>query len=103
MSGKSDTGIANLSFLSATYTQPKSVKEYHFEKFSSSTSVNTNDEDNPRKKRNPLQNYHFKDDVQEEIDPINTDNTDSKFLFDNQDAIVFNFKKNKNNDENNNN
>lgn len=103
MSGKSDTGIANLSFLSATYTQPKTVKEYHFDKFSSSTSVNINDEDNPRKKRNPLQNYHFKDDVQEEIDPINTDNTDSKFLFDNQDAIVFNFKKNKNNDENNNN
>jgi len=38
---------------------------------------------------------HFKDDVQEEIDPINTDTTDSNFLFDNEDAIVINFKKNK--------
>ena len=100
MSGKSDTGIANLSFLSASYTQPKTVKEYPFDRFSSSTSVNTNDEDNPKRRRNPLQNYHFKDDVQDEIDPIKTDNSDSNFLLDNQDAIVFNFKKKKNEDNN---
>ena len=100
LSGKSDTGIANLSFLSASYTQPKTVKEYPFDRFSSSTSVNTNDEDNPKRRRNPLQNYHFKDDVQDEIDPIKTDNSDSNFLLDNQDAIVFNFKKKKNEDNN---
>ena len=30
-----------------------------------------------------------------EIDPIQTDTSDSKFLFNNEDAIVVNFKKNK--------
>ena len=36
-------------------------------------------------------------DSQGDIDPIKSDNTDSKFLFDNQDAIIFDFKKNDSN------
>ncbi len=32
-------------------------------------------------------------DIAHETDPIQTDNSDSKFLFDNEDAIVVNFKK----------
>ena len=42
-----------------------------------------------RKKKN----YHFNDDIPDEVDPIKTDTSDSKYLFDSEDAIVFNFKK----------
>ena len=33
LGGKSDTGVVNLSFLSATYYEPKASKEYSFEKY----------------------------------------------------------------------
>ena len=45
------------------------------------------------KKFNP-KNINFRDE-KNEIDPIQTDTTDSKYMFDNQDAIVVNFKKRK--------
>ena len=32
-------------------------------------------------------------DREDEIDPIKTDKTDTKFLFDNEDAIIVNLKK----------
>ena len=44
-------------------------------------------------KKETLKNYHFNDDIPDEVDPIKTDTSDSKYLFDSEDAIVFNFKK----------
>ena len=35
----------------------------------------------------------YSTDSQGDVDPIKLDNSDGKFLFDNEDAIVFNFKK----------
>lgn len=98
--GKTDTGIVNLNFLSGSYKEPKNVKEYNFDKYNSnathiSNTSDMNDDDFEDKKRRPnLNNYHFDDNVQSEVDPIKTDTSDSEYLFDNQDAIVFNFKKN---------
>lgn len=95
LGGKSDTGIVNLSFLSASYSEKKPVKEYPFDKYNSgysTTTVEDTDEKSKVKKAN-LKNYHFNDDVTDEVDPIKTDTTDSKYLFDNEDAIVFNLKK----------
>ena len=34
-------------------------------------------------------------DIDREVDPIQTDTSDSKYLFDNENAVVINFKKNK--------
>lgn len=95
LGGKSDTGVVNLSFLSASYSEKKATKEYPFDKYNANSSVNTMQDVNEKltAKRNNLKNYHFNDDVDDEVDPINTDTTDSKYLFDNEDAIVFNFKK----------
>lgn len=95
LSGKSDTGIVNLSFLSASYSENKPVKEYSFDKFNAG-HVEVREE-TKRKKRNPLKDYHFSDESNDEIDPINTDTSDSTYLFDNEDAIVFNLKNNTNN------
>lgn len=98
LGGKSDTGVVNLSFLSASYSEKKATKEYPFDKYNANSSVNTMQDLNEKltAKRNNLKNYHFNDDVDDEVDPINTDTTDSKYLFDNEDAIVFNFKKTNN-------
>ena len=57
------------------------------------THTDGTDESSTKKRKNNLKNYHFDDNVQGEVDPINTDTTDSSFLFDNEDAIVFNLKK----------
>ena len=35
-------------------------------------------------------------DIEREVNPIKTDTSDSKYLFDNEDAIVVNFKNPKN-------
>ena len=96
LSGKSDTGVANLSFLSASYTQPKTSKIYAFDKYGSSGAV-TDDTDNvdSKAKKSNLNNYHFGDDIQEEIDPIKVDTADAKYLFNNEDAIVFDLKRDK--------
>ena len=98
LGGKSDTGVVNLSFLSATYYEPKPSKEYPFERYNSgfdshSAEDKYEDEKETKRKKETLKNYHFNDDIPDEVDPIKTDTSDSKYLFDSEDAIVFNFKK----------
>ncbi len=95
LAGKSDTGIVKLDFLAASYTQNKDVKQYDFDKFNSNVAASAKGkkkkEDKPPKE--DLGNYHFNDNELGEVDPVKTDTTDSKFLFDNENAIVFNLKK----------
>ena len=54
------------------------------------------DEENKKEKFNPKK-LNFLDD-RNEFDPVQIDTTDSKYLFDNEDAIVVNLKKKKNKD-----
>lgn len=96
LSGKSDTGTVNLSFLSASYYEKKSSKNYAFDKYNQgiAETIPPEDDNDARSIRKAgLKNYHFDDDVQNEIDPIKTDSSDSSFLFNNEDAIVFDFKR----------
>lgn len=96
LSGKSDTGTVNLSFLSASYYEKKSSKNYAFDKYNQgiAETVSPEDDNDARSIRKAgLKNYHFDDDVQNEIDPIKTDSSDSSFLFNNEDAIVFDLKR----------
>ena len=95
LSGKSDTGVVNLSFLSAASSQSKPSKEYNFDKYNLGVALShdSDDEDEPKKKKSNLKNYHFDDNVINEVDPIKTDTSDASFLFDNEDAIVFDLKK----------
>lgn len=92
--GKNETGKGMLNFLSASFSEPKKVKEYDFNKFLSG-GINSKSSDS-KKKVFGKKPEHFKDDVQEEINPINTDTSDSNFLFDNEDAIIINLKKKSN-------
>lgn len=96
LSGKSDTGTVNLSFLSASYYEKKSSKNYAFDKYNQgiAETIPPEDDNDARSIRKAgLKNYHFDDDIQNEIDPIKTDSSDSSFLFNNEDAIVFDLKR----------
>lgn len=94
LGGKSDVGILNLSFLSASDSAKKPIKEYNFDKYNENGSAKISDENDSSNKKYNLKHYHFNDDTSdEEVDPIKTDNTGSSFLFNNDDAIVFNLKK----------
>ena len=89
--GKPMGGTGNFEYLAAKYKEPQKIKNYDFSKFSDSIK-STIEEDNSNNKKFDLKNINFIDE-RDEFNPIQTDVTDSKYLFDNQDAIVVNFKK----------
>ena len=92
---KNSDGIIN--FVPSKYKEKHKTKNYDFSKYISGTAI-TDESGKPQKgkKFNP-KNAIFKDSTDGEDNPIQTDSS-SKYLFDNEDAIVVNFKKN--NDEN---
>lgn len=93
--GRNNYGDGRVDFLEAKYKEPHPGKKYDFSKFTSGIS----DEDKviEKKKKLDLTKKDFETDEKGDIDPIRTDNTDGKYLFNNQDAIIFNLKKGNNN------
>jgi len=79
-------GEGKLDFMQAKYKEKKEEKFYNFDKFSKGI-VN---EDYSHKSNKPT---HLSHDFGDEADPIMTDTSDLN-LFDNDDAIIFNLKKN---------
>lgn len=92
-SGKSQVGEAMLNFMDSKYNQPQSIKTYNFTKYSTGESESNSEESNKQYKFDP-KNIDFKDN-NNEMNPVQTDITDSDFLFDNNDPIISNPKKNK--------
>ena len=87
---KEDSG-----YLESKYKEPRKTKSFNFNKYSDNAKTYSGDEDSGKQKFDP-KNIDFKDE-RNEIDPVQTDTTDSKYLFNNSDAIVVNLKKKKNN------
>ena len=97
--GKPMVGPARLSYLESKYKEPQKMKTFDFGRLSDSVTTETEDYNDPaglRNKKFDLKNLDFTDE-RNEFDPVQTDTTDSKYLFDNEDAIVVNFKKGKKN------
>ena len=93
--GKPDIGQGKLAYLESKYKEPKKVKTFDFGRYSDGVTTATEDNnDLPSKKKFDFNNVDFMDD-RNEYNPIQTDTTDSNYLFDNEDAIVINLKKNK--------
>lgn len=95
-SGKPLAGQGKMGFLDSKYKEPQKIKKYDFSKFSNSADLPDSDDNNSSSKKekfNP-KNLNFLDD-RNEFDPVQTHTTDSKYLFDNEDAIVVNFKNKK--------
>ena len=93
--GKFLIGPGKLGFLESKYKEPQKVKIYDFGKYSDSVTTPTEDDNDThrRTKFNPKK-LDFVDE-RNEINPIQSDTTDSKYFFDSEDAIVVNLKKNK--------
>ncbi len=91
--GKPLVGKGKFNYLDAKYKEPQKIKLYDFGKYSDGVTTSTEDDNDHHKraKFNPKK-LDFKDD-RNEINPVQTDDTDSKFLFDNEDAIIVNLKK----------
>ncbi|MGN1297421.1 MAG: TraM recognition domain-containing protein [Clostridia bacterium] len=92
--GKPLVGQGRLGYLESKYKEPHKLKTYDFAKYSSGDPTLTSD-DNSSSKKFDLKNIDFRDNERNEFDPVQTDTTDSKYLFDNEDAIVVNLKKKK--------
>lgn len=80
-----------MDFMDAKYKEKHIDKKYDFERF---TNGITQDVDSKKKKSKSWKSEtEFNEDINGDIDPIQTDTTDTKFLFDNEDAVVFDLKK----------
>ena len=90
--GKPMVGPGNFDYLSSKYKEPQKVKTYDFGKYSDSVTTATEDDNDRTKKKFNLKNLDFIDE-RDEFNPIQTDTTDSKYLFDSEDAIIVNLKK----------
>lgn len=85
--GKYENGIGDLDFVSAKYKDKHEVKKFNFEKFSGGSSdVETK---KSKKKKNTLGSFSEYDNSEIELNPINTDTSDSVFHSqDIEDAII---------------
>lgn len=94
--GKPMSGPGKLNYLDSKYKEPKKIKTFDFGKYSDGVTTETEDTENGlNKKKFNLKKLDFVDE-RNEINPVQTDTTDSNYVFDNEDAIVVNFKNKKN-------
>lgn len=85
-------GPGKVNFLDSKYKEHQTSKTYNFAKFTS--GIAEEESNKVKKKKFSYTNVDFSDSERsDEIDPIKTDTTDSKFLFDNEDAIIVDLKK----------
>ena len=91
---KPQVGGGVFKYLEAKYKEPHKMKSYDFEKYS--TSHFESDESNSNKFDYKHINFN---DERNEFNPVQTNTSDSSYIFDNEDAIVVNLKKKKKNNE----
>ncbi len=90
--GFQQCGCGLLEFLSSKYKEPQKIKNYDFSKYLKGAIETSGEEDDNTRKKFDLKNLNFMDE-NNEFNPVQTDVTDSKYLFNNEDAIIVNFKK----------
>lgn len=93
LGGKNVAGSGFVDFLESKYKEKKDVKNFNFSKFNGGANASSDtEEDNKKYKFNP-KNIDFDTAGDINVDPIQTDITDSRYLFDNEDAISFSLGK----------
>lgn len=90
--GKNLVNYGAVDFLESKYKEPHKSKTYKFDKF----NYGIIEEDTKKSKPNKFnpKNVAFNASDDEEVDPIQTDVTDSSYFFDNEDAISVNLNNN---------
>ncbi len=94
LNGRFVANEGKLDFLQSKYKEPHYGKTFNFSKFTPGMYSSDEHKSNTKKKFN-YKSVSFDSDY-EEIDPIQTDNTDLDHLFDNENAISFDIKNNSN-------
>ena len=80
-----------MDFMDAKYKEPHVDKKYDFERFTN--GISEDPESKNKKSKSWKSETQFDEDINGDIDPIQMDNSDAKFLFDNEDGVVFDLKK----------
>ena len=93
--GRPMRGEGKLKFVDAKYKEKQISKTYNFTKYTAGIVEEEKEDKKANKKFNPK--YVDFTDETDEINPIQTNTSDSGFLFDNEDAIIFDLKNKKNN------
>ena len=89
--GKNVINYGSVDFLESKYKEPRKPKNYNFDKFNTGTV----EEEKKVKKIKFDPNHLNWGNLDEEIDPVQMNTTDSTYLFDNEDAIIVDLKKKK--------
>ena len=82
--------FATVDFVESKYKEPHKVKKYNFDKFNNG-GARHEETKKPRKPKFNPDNIDFDD---AETDPVQTDISDSSYLFNNEDAVSFNLNNN---------
>ena len=93
--GKNLVGTAKADFLETKYKEPHQPKKFNFTKFTNGIIGDEDDDSKIKKKSFNPEKISFEENS--EVDPIAINTTDSKFFFDNDDAIIFDIKRDKKN------
>ena len=96
LNGKNAVGIIKVDYLASKYHEQHESKQYNFNKFINGVATKESEEDN-KKPKFDLKNLKFETDANGDTDPIKSNTTDSSFLFDNNDAIIFDINRKDNN------
>lgn len=96
---KYTNGVIKVDYLASKYYEKQEIKQYNFNKFIVGGVSHSDDTDTNNKKiKFDLKNLDFETDANGDVDPIRNNTTDSNFLFNNDDAIIFDInRKNDNN------
>ena len=90
--GNFTVGEGKFDFIASKHKEEQPVKKYNFSKFTA--GVTAEEETKTAKRKFDYEHIDFIDE-NDEINPVQTDTTDATFEFDNENAIVVNFKKKK--------
>lgn len=92
--GRSNVGEMKVDLLDAKYHDEHRGKQYNFAKFGGTPDDVVDDEETTKKKKKfDLKKIEFKEDDNGEVDPIKHNTTDSSFLLNNDDAIIFDIRR----------
>ena len=93
---KYSNGVIKVDYLASKYHEKHESKQYNFNKFINAPS--TDEEKDNKKEKFDLKNLEFDTYDNGDVDPIKNNTTDSNFLFNNDDAIIFDINRKKNNE-----
>ena len=91
LKGKNEFAKGKVDFTEAKHKEPHTPKTYNFAKFTNGITEDVTTSSSRSSKFNP-KNITF-DNGNDDFDPIQTNTTNSSYLFNNEDAIIFDLKK----------